>query len=150
MNITYEQFKNRYAKDVAALQNRWSDECITFGFYADDEEEILSYDREYFYIALDGETVIGYVTGEIKTNNSENYMNVFLENTKFLHIKDLYIIPDYRNQNIGAELLKKVEEKANNNAVKHIFLSSATMDADSVRRFYETNGFKIWTTTFFK
>lgn len=150
MNITYEQFENRYAKDVATLQNRWSDECITFGFYADDEEEILNYDKEYFYIALDGDTVIGYVTGEVKTNSSENYMNVFLENTKFLHIKDLYIIPDYRNKNIGAELLKKVEEKANNNAVKHIFLSSATMDADSVRRFYERNGFKIWTTTFFK
>ena len=65
MNITYKQFENCYAKDVAALQNRWSDECITFGFYADNEEEILIYDKEYFYIALDGETVIGYVTGEV-------------------------------------------------------------------------------------
>ncbi|MGN0447740.1 MAG: GNAT family N-acetyltransferase [Acutalibacteraceae bacterium] len=150
MNITYKQFENCCLKAVSNLQKQWETEAITYGFVADTEDEILTYNKEYFYIALDGETVVGYVTGEVKINNSENYMNVFLENTNFLHIKDLYIIPDYRNKNIGAELLKKVEEKANNNGVEHIFLSSATIDANSVRRFYEKNDFKIWTTMFFK
>ena len=39
MNITYRQFENCDAKAVATLQNQWADEGITFGFFADDENE---------------------------------------------------------------------------------------------------------------
>lgn len=150
MNITYKQFENCYVKAVANLQQMWEAEAITYGFCADDEEEILSYDKKYFYIALDGETIIGYASAEEKTNSNDNYMNVFPMNEAYVQINDLYISPDYRSKNIGAELLKMIEEKAEKNGIKHIFLSSATMDSASVRRFYENNGFKIWTTTFFK
>lgn len=150
MNITYKQFENCYVKAVANLQQMWESEAITFGFCADDEEDVLNYDKEYFYIALDGETVIGYASAEEKTNSNDNYMNVFSMNEAYVQVNDLYISPDYRSKNIGAELLKMIEEKAEKNGIKHIFLSSATMDSASVRRFYENNGFKIWTTTFFK
>ena len=77
-------------------------------------------------------------------------MNVFPLNTEHLQVNDLYIAPAYRSKSIGAELLRMVEEKAKKNGIEHIFLSSATIDAEAVRRFYEKNGFKIWTTTFFK
>lgn len=150
MSVTYKQFENCYVKAIANLQKQWESEAITYGFIADSDDDILAYNRDYFYIALDGETVVGYVTGEVKNNGKDNYMNIFWANTKYLQVNDLYIAPDYRNKNIGAELLNVVEQKAKNNKVKHIFLSSATMDAEAVRRFYEKNGFKIWTTTFFK
>lgn len=150
MNITYKQFENCYVKAIANLQKQWENEAITYGFVADTEDEILNYDKEYFYAALDGEAVVGYVTGEAKANDKNNYMNVFLLNTKYLQVNDLYIVPAYRSKSIGAELLTMVEEKAKINGIKHIFLSSATIDAEAVRRFYEKNGFKIWTTTFFK
>lgn len=150
MSITYKQFENCYVKAIANLQKQWESEAITYGFVADNEDEILTYDKEYFYIALDGETVIGYVTGEAKANDKDNYMNVFPMNAEYLQVNDLYIAPAYRSKSIGAELLTIVEEKAKKNDIKHIFLSSATIDAEAVRRFYEKNGFKIWTTTFFK
>ena len=150
MSVTYKQFENHYAKAVANLQTQWQSEAITYGFIADTEGEISAYDKEYFYIALDGETVVGYVTGEVMTNNKDNYMNVFPLNTEYLQVNDLYIAPAYRSKSIGAELLTIVEEKTKANGVEHIFLSSATIDAEAVRRFYEKNGFKIWTTMFFK
>ncbi len=150
MSVTYKQFGNHYAKFVANLQKQWQTEAITYGFIADSEDEIQSYDKEYFYIALDGETVVGYVTCEVRTNDKDNYMNVFPLNTEYLQVNDLYIAPAYRSKSIGAELLTIVEEKAKKNGVEHIFLSSATIDAEAVRRFYEKNGFKIWTTTFYK
>ncbi len=150
MNITYKQFEDCYAKAVANLQKQWEAEAITYGFIADGEDEISTYNKEYFYIALDGENVIGYVTGEVKVNDKDNYMNVFPMNAKYLQVNDLYIALAYRSKSIGAELLTIVEEKSKTNGVEHIFLSSATIDAESVRRFYEKNGFKIWTTTFFK
>ena len=150
MSITYKQFENCYAKAVANLQKQWETEAITYGFVADTEDEILTYDKEYFYIALDGETVVGYVTGEVKINDKDNYMNVFPLNTEYLRVNDLYIASTYRSKSIGAEFLTIIEEKSKANGVEHIFLSSATIDAESVRRFYVKNGFKIWTTTFFK
>ncbi len=150
MSVTYKQLENHYAKSVANLQKQWQTEAITYGFIADSEDEIQSYDKEYFYIALDGETVVGYVTGEVKINEKDNYMNVFPLNTEYLQVNDLYIAPTYRSKSIGAEFLTIVEEKAKRNGIEHIFLSSATIDAEAVRRFYEKNGFKIWTTMFFK
>lgn len=150
MHITYKQFENSYAKDIANLQKQWESEAITYGFLADTENEILTYDKGYFYIALDCETVVGYVTGEVRINDKDNYMNVFPINAGYLQVYDLYTAPNYRNKNIGAELLAIVEERAKKNNINHIFLSSATIDAEAVRRFYEKNGFKIWTTTFFK
>lgn len=150
MNITYKQFENCYAKTVAKLQKQWESESITYGFVADTEDEILAYDKDYFYVAFDTETIVGYVIGEAKTNDQDNYMNVFSMNEKYLQVNDLYIAPAYRSKSIGAELLAIVEEKAKRNGVEHVFLSSATIDADSVRCFYKSSGFKIWTTTFFK
>ena len=150
MSITYKQFENYYTIAVANLQKKWQTEDITYGFIADSEEEISAYDKEYFYIALDGETVIGYVTGEAKTNDKDNYMNVFPMDAKYLQVYDLYIFPAYRRKSIGVELLTIIEEKAKKNGVEHIFLSSATIDVEAVRKFYEKNGFKIWTTMFFK
>lgn len=150
MSITYKQFENHHSKAVVNLQTQWQFEAITYGFIAVTEDEISVYDKEYFYIALVGETVVGYVTGEVKTNDKDNYMNVFPLNTEYLQVNDLYIAPTYRNKSIGAELLTIVEEKAKKNGIEHIFLSSATIDAEAVRRFYEKNGFKIWTTMFFK
>lgn len=150
MSITYKQFENCDAKDVTKLQNQWEIEGITYGFIADSEDELSAYDKEYFYIALDGGTVVGYVTCEVRTNDKDNYMNVFPIDAKYLQVYDLYIAPAYRSRSIGAELLTIVEEKAKRNGIEHIFLSSATIDAESVRRFYVKNGFKIWTTMFFK
>lgn len=149
MNFTYKQFENCYVKAIANLQKQWESEAITYGFIAD-SDDILAYNRDYFYIALDDENVIGYVAGEVKVNDKDNYMNVFTMDAKYLQVYDLYIAPAYRSKSIGAELLTIVEEKAKKNGVEHIFLSSATIDADAVRHFYEKNGFKIWTTTFFK
>lgn len=150
MSITYKRFENCYVKTIANLQKQWESEAITYGFIADSDDDILAYNRDYFYIALDGENVIGYVTGEVKVNDKDNYMNVFPLNTEYLQVNDLYIVPTYRSKSIGAEFLTIVEEKSKANGVEHIFLSSATIDAEAVRRFYEKNGFKIWTTMFFK
>ena len=58
MHITYKQFENSYAKDIANLQKQWESEAITYGFLADTENEILTYDKGYFYIALDSDAIV--------------------------------------------------------------------------------------------
>lgn len=150
MSITYKQFENTDVWDIIRLQNEWVKENITYGYCADSFDEIVNYNKEYFYLAVDGGQVIGYVIAEICINDGDGYMNVCPKEEKYLRVNDLYVCSDYRNNRIGEKLLSFVEEKAKENHIQHFFISSATKDADAVRRFYQRNGYQIWTTVFFK
>jgi 8-oxo-dGTP diphosphatase len=65
-------------------------------------------------------------------------------------VNDLYIDKKYRGRRIGEKLLALVEQKADKSNVQHIFISSATKDADAVRRFYQREGYGVWSTSFYK
>ena len=86
----------------------------------------------------------------MRVNDGSGYMNVFPKGADFLQVNDLYVSPAYRSNHIGEKLLSLVEEKATENNIEHFYLSSATKDAEAVRRFYQRNGYRIWTTVFFK
>lgn len=150
MEITYRQFENAFTADVIKLQDKWAKENITYGYCADSYDEIVNYDTEYFYVAIDSGQVVGYVTAEVCVNNDNGYMNVFPKGEKYLRVNDLYVSADYRSKHIGEKLLTIVEEKAMGNGIQHFYISSATKDAEAVRRFYQRNGYQIWTTVFFK
>lgn len=150
MEITYRPFENTDTKDIIKLQNEWVKENITYGYQADSVDEIVNYNKEYFYVAIDGGRVVGYVTAEICVNDGLGYMNVYPKGTKYLQVNDLYVCSDCRSNRIGEKLLSLVEEKAKENNFQHFFISSATKDAEAVRRFYRRNGYQIWTTVFFK
>jgi len=63
---------------------------------------------------------------------------------------EYYVQTVYNGNKIGEKLLSLVEKKANENGIKHIFLTSATKDAEAIQRFYTRNGYRIWTTMFYK
>lgn len=147
MNITYKQFSAEYTGAVLALQHAWVYEDITYGVVNESEEDILGYANDYFYIAVDGEKVVGYITAEVLGGNK---YNLFPIGADYLQVSDLYILKEYRSKKIGEELLSLVEKKAYESGIKHIFITSATKDADAIRKFYTQNGYGIWTTMFFK
>ncbi len=147
MNITCKQFTREYTYTVLELQHTWVYENITYGVVNETEEDILGYINDYFYIAVEGEKVIGYITAEVVGNNE---YNLFPRGADFLRVNDLYIRKEYRGNKIGEKLLALVEKKAYENGLKHIFITSATKDADAIREFYTRNGYDIWTTMFFK
>ncbi|MGI6704909.1 MAG: GNAT family N-acetyltransferase [Clostridia bacterium] len=147
MNITYKQFTHEYAEMILKLQHTWVYENITYGVVNETKEDILEHAKDYFYMAVDGEKVVGYITAEVVRDNE---YNLFPMGADFLRVNDLYIRQEYRGNKIGEKLLSLVERKAYENGIKHIFITSATKDADAVRNFYTRNGYDIWTTTFFK
>jgi ribosomal protein S18 acetylase RimI-like enzyme len=59
-------------------------------------------------------------------------------------------LKEYRKKKIGDSLLKNVEKEVIANGIKHIFISTATKDTNSVIRFYKNNGYDIWTTSLLK
>lgn len=147
MNITYRQFTPEYTDAVLYLQHTWVYENITYGVVNETKEDILGYTKDYFYIATDGEKVVGYIIAEVV---SDNEYNIFPIGANYLRVNDLYIRKEYRGNKIGERLLSLVEKKASENSIKHIFITSATKDADAVQKFYKQNGYGIWTTMFFK
>jgi len=147
MNITYKQFTPEYIDEVLELQHTWVYENITYGVAIENKEDMLGHINDYFYIAVDDEKVVGYITAEVV---GKNEYNIFPTGAEFLRVNDLYITKEYRGNKIGEKLLSLVEKKAHENGLKHIFITSATKDADAVRKFYTRNGYGIWTTMFFK
>ena len=146
-SISYQPFNTSHTNGVLKLSQEWFRENITFGIMPDTAEDVAAYQNEYFHVALDGENVVGYITAEIIEGNE---YNVFPRGANYLRVNDLYIAKEYRSRGIGEKLLSIVEQAADENKVQHIYISSATKDADAVRRFYQRNGYGIWTTVFYK
>jgi 8-oxo-dGTP diphosphatase len=65
-------------------------------------------------------------------------------------VSDVFVLYGYRHKNIGTELLRLVETQAKANGIQNISLTSASKDSEAIRRFYQRNGYDIWTTHFYK
>jgi GNAT superfamily N-acetyltransferase len=79
------------------------------------------------FVALDGAAFIGSVSG--------------LHYGKWFYLTDLWLEKPYRRQGYGAALLRKMEEKANQQGVKHIWTWTAGYEAAP---FYQKQGYTIF------
>ena len=147
MNIKYEPLSTEYIEAVMKLQKIWACEDITAGFMCDTYEDFEACINDYSFVALDGDEVVGFIDASMV---HENEYNVFPIGSDYLTVNDLYVKAEYRRHKIGAELLALCEAAAAKNGIINIFLSSATKDAESIRKFYTDNGYGIWTTLFYK
>jgi ribosomal protein S18 acetylase RimI-like enzyme len=147
MEILYKKYSGEYLDSIMDLEKSWITENITYGVVESGKEYFNNADKDYFYIALHQDKVIAYIISEIIEKNE---YNIFPKDIKFLRVNDIYVLSEYRKQGIGEELIQITEKEAINNGIKHIFLSTATKDTDSVVKFYKKNGYKIWTTSLFK
>lgn len=147
MDIKYEPLSHENINEVIKLQQIWVHENITFGFMCDTYEDFAKCINDYSFVAVNDGEVVGFIDAEIKTDNE---YNIFPIGSNYLVINDLYVKPEYRNNKIGKRLLALVESNALKNGLINIFLSSATKDSESIRKFYTDNGYGIWTTLFYK
>src|SRR4051794_40465372 len=68
-------------------------------------------ETRYGFVAMNGEAFIGSVSG--------------LQYGKWFYITDLWLEKPYRKKGYGAELLRKMEDKAKQEGVKHIWTWTA-------------------------
>jgi len=147
MKVSYKKFSKKFLDDVIELEKEWTNENITYGIEQSGRDYFLNSDKDFFYIALDEEKVIAYITCETVNNNE---YNIFPRGSSYLRVNDIYVLKRYRNYGIGEKLLARIEKEAKKRGLKHIFLSTATKDTDSIIRFYRRNGYTIWTTMLYK
>jgi ribosomal protein S18 acetylase RimI-like enzyme len=133
---------------VLRLQKQWEMEEITYGVVAPTREQMIESLSPFNLVAIDNEEVIGFLIADMKEKSE---LCVFPSGASYLEIEDLYIRKDYRSKGIGEMLLRHCEELARKMCGTGCFLvSSATKNAEKIRRFYEKNDYQIWTTVFFK
>ena len=147
MEIIIEKFSEKYLEEIMKLEEEWVNENITYGMIQNSKDNFLQLNKEYFYLGLYKNRVIGYIFCEIV---DKNQYNIFPIEATFVNVTDLYVAKQYRNNKIGEKLLEKIEMVAKANGINHIFLSTATKDTEKVLKFYKRNGYNIWTTLLFK
>jgi len=84
-------------------------------------------ETRYGFVAIDGETFIGAVSG--------------LQYGQWFYLSDLWLEKPYRKQGYGAELLRNMEEKAKRQGVKQIWTWTAGYEAAP---FYQKQGYTIF------
>lgn len=95
--------------------------------------EIESTERISF-VALNGNSFIGCSSG-LAHKNGEKYSGWF-------YLTDLFVDKAFRNQGVGANLLKKLEEKTRTIGVQNIWLWTSGL---STLKFYGRHGYKKFT-----
>ena len=104
MEIIIEKFSKKYLEEIMKLEEEWINENITYGMIQSSENNFLQLNKEYFYLGLYKNKVIGYIFCEIV---DKNQYNIFPIDATFINVTDLYVTKQYRNNKVGEKLLKK-------------------------------------------
>jgi len=99
------------------------------------------------FVAVDGDKTIGHIAGRLNPQSEEDQILSLPAKPAF--VDDLYIIPDYRSQGVGAKLLKHMEEYFKAQGCDEISLEAFAPNERSLT-FYDREGYSRQTTGFTK
>ena len=97
----------------------------------------------FFLLALWGKEVIGFVAASLH-EAAPGEMAIFRAGGRYLEIDELYVLPAYREQAIGTNLMQAVVQEARRQGIEHFSVYSSTKQWRSITAFYEQLGFQMW------
>lgn len=86
------------------------------------------------FVALNGNNLVGCLSG-LAHKNGTQYSGWF-------YLTDLFVVKAFRNQGLGSDLLKELEEKTRALGIQNIWLWTSGL---STLRFYDRHGYKKFT-----
>ncbi|MBN7274759.1 GNAT family N-acetyltransferase [Ligilactobacillus pobuzihii] len=92
-------------------------------------------DNSYFYIALEGNCVIGYVKVNINSSQTEQM------GANYLEVQRIYVKNKYKNKGVGTLLFNKALEIAYKNQKNRVWLGVWPKNYSALK-FYKKLGFK--------
>lgn len=104
-----------------------------FSEYAVDHGVIPQGDQRFGYVAMDGEIFIGCISG-LAYKNGEQFNG-------WCYLTDLFVEKEYRQQGIGAKLLKSLEKTLLQNGIDKVWTWTAGYEAP---KFYIKQGYEIF------
>lgn len=139
------EFNNSNIKAVIKLSQDWEREDLTYGYCANDKNDLIDKD---LFIAYFGDKIIGYLFGKCLV--IEEMIVPIGKGTKCFEIDEIYVKAEYRSKGIGQALFEYVENYYKQK-VDYITLSTATKNYKSILHFYiEKRDMNFWSAKLFK
>ena len=132
---------------IAQLYANFAAEEIAYGLVAENVDELRQRLSAYCLVAEVKNEIVGFVLATEQINPGYAVMP---ESERYLAIDDLYVLPAFRQQGIGSELLAAVEEQARANSIVRFLLYSSVKDLDAVIKFYRRHGYQSWCIQMYK
>lgn len=139
--ITVRKANENDLSKVAKLSELWEAECITYGLGANTTEMLRGNIGEYFWVGEINAEVVGYIIGSVYESDG---LAVIEKGEQYLEVDEVYIHPEYRNENMGHMLVDKLLQTAEINGITRSIVYSASKQWRKIIGFYEKHGFKMW------
>ncbi len=136
---------------VIALERQWEQEEIAYGDFnpmsREDYLAILERFPAYFLVAESAKQLVGYI--HASTDHAQR-VAVIPESEPYVEIEDIYVRPDFRDHDIGGELLEQVFAIAQQEGIERFTVGTMSKETDRILKFYRSHGFTPWRMQFFK
>lgn len=113
---------------VPIIRQLWSheDEAFVRSWREEDDYELYGYHADGELVAVAGISV-----------------QRVLHHRRHAWIHDIVVDEDHRNEGLGAALLERIEQWAEDQGCEYVALANV-LDNDAARDFYEDNGMETW------
>ena len=139
------ELDDRNIKAVIALSKEWESEDLTYGYCANDKNDLIGND---LFLAYSDAQIIGYLFGKCSVLNEA--ITPIDKGSKCFDINEIYVKEKYRSQGIGEALFEYTENYHKQN-VDYITLSTATKNYKSILYYYiEKKDLNLWSATLYK
>lgn len=139
------ELDDRNIKAVIALSKEWESEDLTYGYCANDKNDLIGND---LFLAYLNNEIVGYLFGKCSVFNEA--IAPIDKGSKCFEINEIYVKEKYRSQGIGKALFEYTENYHKQN-VDYITLSTATKNYKSILHFYiEKMDMSFWSAKLFK
>jgi GNAT superfamily N-acetyltransferase len=136
---------------VIALERQWEQEEIAYGNFnpmsLEDYLAILERFPAYFLVAECDGQLVGYIHASVQRDNP---VEIISAEQPYVAIEDIYVLPDFRNRDIGGALLERVFAVAHQDGIERFTVGTLSKETDRILKFYRSHGFTPWRIQFFK
>jgi len=146
MNIKIEFAKNEETIFIEQLSKDFESEQCCNGIVADARDDLIN--KDIVVAKVDG-CIVGYCYGvvEIKKNNT----SFFKKGQKSFYIEEIYLMPQYRNKNIGSKLFTFIQNYAKSLGCEILETTAVSKDYESLLNFYINKmDMKFWSASLIK
>jgi ribosomal protein S18 acetylase RimI-like enzyme len=136
---------------VIGLERQWEQEEIAYGEFNPLSREayvaILERFPAYFLVAESDGRLVGYIHASVHRDKPSQ---VIPAQQPYVEIEDIYVLPDYRDRDIGGALLERVFAVARQAGIQRFIVGTRSKDTDRILAFYRRHGFTPWSIQFFR